>query len=528
MDDLAKQLTAEALFGPMEQVLVQELAQLCQFHNETPDGLYCVWESTKQFSSRSASFTYGFDAKGLEALKSVLQKKPKARQTPMKRLEALGRFSSNAHKSNKPLTVADAYPARTGKITSETKEQALPTRSRAPHVASKVEYRGPDMDEASRKARRFLDERIDEFAALVKEFYDIPEFGNPSSVTEGEVTVVGRIVMDSDTTSTSHVKLNEASLVLESSRSMATGVRVPLRFDTNIRVRRGRPGTNGFGLFPGAIVALRGRNGGGGWFQATELLTLPPLAPPPKSTKHEPFSMLIASGPYTSEADFEFKPWDTFVKRMEHDLPDVVLLIGPFLDCSHPHIKGGLIDSSPSTLFNDLFVERLQGFLDHSPSSIILLVPSVRDILHKYATFPQCELDHDLLNDPRIKLLPNPCTFELNGNLLGVSSVDILFHLRKDEVFKAASVIAAQEGMPLKENDSMSRLCSHLLEQRSFYPLFPPPLDIAPEVNLDISHSNELQMYNNEMQVPSLVIIPSRLKSFAKVRFDPVNNKLLN
>ena len=62
----------------------------------------------------------------------------------------------------------------------------------------------------------------------------------------------------------------------------------------------------------------------------------------------------------------------------------------------------------------------------------------------------------------------------------------------------------------------------------SFYPLFPPPLDIAPEVNLDISHSNELQMHNNEMQVPSLVIIPSRLKSFAKVRFDPVNNKLLN
>lgn len=174
MDDLAKQLTAEALFGPMEQVLVQEcmpaqsfsfgirltsspVAQLCQFHNETPDGLYCVWESTKQFSSRSASFTYGFDAKGLEALKSVLQKKPKARQTPMKRLEALGRFSSNAHKSNKPLTVADAYPARTGKITSETKEQALPTRSRAPHVASKVEYRGPDMDEASRKARRCKD-----------------------------------------------------------------------------------------------------------------------------------------------------------------------------------------------------------------------------------------------------------------------------------------------------------------------------------------------------------------------------------
>lgn len=86
--------------------------------------------------------------------------------------------------------------------------------------------------------------------------------------------MVGRIVMDGDTSSAAHVKLNEASLVLESSRSMGSGVRVPLRFDTNIRVRRARPGANGFGLFPGAIVALRGRNGGGGYFQATELLTV--------------------------------------------------------------------------------------------------------------------------------------------------------------------------------------------------------------------------------------------------------------
>lgn len=89
-----------------------------------------------------------------------------------------------------------------------------------------------------------------------------------------EVTVVGRIATDSDTSSASNVKLNEASIVLESSRSMGSGARVPLKFDVNIRIRHGRPGCGGFGLFPGAIVALRGRNGGGGWFLVSELLTV--------------------------------------------------------------------------------------------------------------------------------------------------------------------------------------------------------------------------------------------------------------
>ena len=88
------------------------------------------------------------------------------------------------------------------------------------------------------------------------------------------MAVVGRIVVDGDMSSATHVRLSETSLALESSRSAGSGARVPLRFDTNIRVRQPRSGANGFGLFPGAIVALRGRNGGGGWFNATELLTV--------------------------------------------------------------------------------------------------------------------------------------------------------------------------------------------------------------------------------------------------------------
>ena len=55
---------------------------------------------------------------------------------------------------------------------------------------------------------------------------------------------------------------------------MGSGVRVPLRFLPDVKVRGGPKGQASIGLFPGAIVALKGRNGGGGWFSVSEVMTV--------------------------------------------------------------------------------------------------------------------------------------------------------------------------------------------------------------------------------------------------------------
>lgn len=93
------------------------------------------------------------------------------------------------------------------------------------------------------------------------------------SLLQEEVVVVGRITLDSESSS-GPVKLNEASIMLESSRMMGSGARVPIRFDPEVKVRKGKRGLGGQGLFPGAIVAFKGKNGGGGSFLATEILTV--------------------------------------------------------------------------------------------------------------------------------------------------------------------------------------------------------------------------------------------------------------
>ena len=135
-----------------------------------------------------------------------------------------------------------------------------------------------------------LDDKIDEFAEIIREHYHIADLGDSSAATEvrpchqpltshinilfqDSITVVGRICLDSESSS-QNVKMNEASLILESSRMMGSGARIPLKFDAVVKVRGGSNGVGGMGLFPGAIVALRGKNGGGGWFLVEEILAV--------------------------------------------------------------------------------------------------------------------------------------------------------------------------------------------------------------------------------------------------------------
>ncbi len=55
---------------------------------------------------------------------------------------------------------------------------------------------------------------------------------------------------------------------------LSGGSRVALKFDVHLVIRNNISGARGIGLFPGAIVAMKGRNGGGGYFLVKEILTV--------------------------------------------------------------------------------------------------------------------------------------------------------------------------------------------------------------------------------------------------------------
>ncbi|KAJ4000431.1 DNA polymerase alpha/epsilon subunit B-domain-containing protein [Lentinula boryana] len=551
-EELASRLGLEVASDPK---LLAECQKICEIYGITPQELQYKWEAAtynhnNNFASvrEATRFTSDSLASVRDQIKRELeQDHGSAKRKGQVRSLASGVARINRNKMpfvlNRNMHAAQRVPEPLIKIepdaVNNTEISAGPRGLRIPGP-SRVNFRGPKNDAESKKKRAYrymfertsergqvLDTRIEEMAELVQQHYGIQELNDAVNLTDEEVFVVGRIVHDLD----SDAKLTESTLTLETSRRLSdhSGKRIPVRFHPALRIRGGAQGAGGLGLFPGAIVALKGKNSGTGSFSATEILVvcarrLPPSLSSSPSMKPSPdddsFSMYLASGPYTPDTDLNYKPWDSFSQMIRRTKPAVLVLMGPFVDTFHPLIQAGEIDQTPLDLFHRVFLDPIRDFLNLSPGSTVILVPSVRDLISTHAVYPQCEFSRLVTkSDPRIQLVPNPCTFSINDITFGATSVDVLFHLQKEKVLKRGQEVDSVVSLSPEDSgvDPLANDCRHLLQQRSFYPVFPVPFDLCSEVNLDVTHSPGLRL-DDEMEdvAPDVLILPSRLRQFCK------------
>jgi DNA polymerase alpha subunit B len=375
------------------------------------------------------------------------------------------------------------------------------------------------------EASEVLDDRIDEFAQLIQDHHKLEDnaIGNPASQRTSEIVAVGRIASDS-----LEGKLNTASLVLEASRRMGAGRRVPLKVDA----------LPGYQFFPGQIVAFRGTNASGKYFSVSEVLNapiLPPAASTPAvldsinerlggSDPEQALNLLLGSGPYTADDNLDFEALQVLCDKAASDSVDALILTGPFLDTEHPLIASGNFDLpeikgvDPDdvtllTLFHLRISQPLQRLAAAIPSITIFIVPSARDIVNRHVSWPQDKLVKKELRLPsQAKLVPNPVFVSLNETVIGISSHDILYELRHEEI--TAGKVA----------DSLARWPRHLIEQRHFSPVFPPvsrndlPKNssggLATGAMMDISYLKLGEWWNVR---PDVLITPSSLPPFVKV-----------
>ncbi len=386
------------------------------------------------------------------------------------------------------------------------------------------------------EASEVLDDRIDEFQSLVQSYHNIEysAFGNAAAESTNEVVAVGRIVSD-----TPEGKLNAASLMLETSRRTGAGLRVPLRVDSVSSE-----------FFPGQIVAVRGINASGEYFSVNEVIEMP-LLPPAASlpstidmlnervgmsedattTSPHALNIMLASGPYTANDNIAFAPFKALCEKAATSYADVLILTGPILDLEHPLIASGDFDlpDDPSIepdkatlddVFRILIGSPLRQLAEAVPNITIILIPSVRDAVNKHVSWPQEPFDKKHLNlglPKAAKVVTNPVTISLNEIVIGVSAQDVLYDLRREEV---------TIGKP-KESNLLARLPRHLIQQRHFYPIFPPTdrtslakpawrdeEAVATGLPLDVSYL-KLGLWLNVR--PDMLVTPSALSPFAKV-----------
>ncbi|KAM4056258.1 DNA polymerase alpha/epsilon subunit [Hirsutella rhossiliensis] len=384
------------------------------------------------------------------------------------------------------------------------------------------------------EASEILDDRIDDFAALVQAHHGLDDsaFDSAASQSTSQIVAVGRIASDS-----AEGKLNAASLVLETSRRTGMGFRVPLKMDA----------LPSWSFFPGQIVALRGSNAQGSEFVVAEVLEVPLLpsaasslsALEPNSERLRggpdamesdaepaPLNIMFASGPYTADDNLDYEPLHALCSRAADTHADALVLAGPFIDMDHPLIATGDFDlpedasydpdtATLTTVFKFMFAPALNRLCASNPHLVVVLVPSVRDVLDKHVSWPQDTIPRKELGVSKsVRVVSNPMTLSMNEMVLGVSSQDVLYQLRSEELATGAA-----------PGDLMGRLCRYLVEQRHYFPLFPPTDrarlprtgtadGVATGAVLDLSYLKLGEMVNVR---PDVMLVPSALPPFVKV-----------
>uniref|UniRef100_A0A8V0XAX4 DNA polymerase alpha subunit B n=1 Tax=Gallus gallus TaxID=9031 RepID=A0A8V0XAX4_CHICK len=171
---------------------------------------------------------------------------------------------------------------------------------------------------------------------------------------------------------------------------------------------------------------------------------------------------------------------------------------GPFIDTKHEQVESCRL----LLPFAELFRLCVRSLLDgtRSAGTHLVFVPSQRDAHHDFV-YPQppfvCpELPKE--DKARVHFMPDPCTLDINGVVLGLTSTDLLFHMGAEEISSSSGT-----------SDRFTRILQHILTQRSFYPLYPP----AEEMNVDYE---SFSSFASLPVTPHVLIIPSELRYFVK------------
>lgn len=353
------------------------------------------------------------------------------------------------------------------------------------------------MFEKKGERSQVLDDRIDDYATILRTAYSIDEseeFGDPSLPSQEPIWVVGRICPalpapessagqalrakaatrakagDDEMSAFGLPKLAETGVVLESSRTMGSGNRTPLVFAKGCIVKHTPQdvGTGGaattLSLFPGQIVLCRGINAGADKFSISEICFPPPLplavhtvdealdhSYSPNKLNGSSLNIVAASGPFTSDDDLKFAPWHRLMDQLEsgglpcdpstdkrRGVPDTLILTGPFLSSQHPLLP--FSTQTPSDLFARHFSTRLQTLLEKFPSTMVVLIPSTYDILNIHSAYPQPSFAKEDavgsmgLPKGHVRCLPNPSVFYVNELVVGVTSADSLGDVKAEEM----------------------------------------------------------------------------------------------
>uniref|UniRef100_A0A165YAE5 DNA polymerase alpha subunit B n=1 Tax=Daucus carota subsp. sativus TaxID=79200 RepID=A0A165YAE5_DAUCS len=228
----------------------------------------------------------------------------------------------------------------------------------------------------------------------------------------------------------------------------------------------------------GMVIGIKGDNPSGHCLIASEIIDHVPLldsndenSQPSKkqaldkdliqtdlSHAQSEISALIAGGPFTTTDNLMFEPLTELLAYARRKQPQLLILLGPFIDSEHPEIKKGTVNQTFDELFHHEILKRIQDHVEYMGSAArVILVPSIRDASHDFV-FPQPPFSiHPPDLKDQITSITNPGTFSANEVKVACCTVDIIKQLSGEEISRNAAGGSKHR---------MSTLANHILCQR--------------------------------------------------------------
>uniref|UniRef100_A0A8C5S2T8 DNA polymerase alpha subunit B n=1 Tax=Laticauda laticaudata TaxID=8630 RepID=A0A8C5S2T8_LATLA len=497
---IAFAMRKEALLLTLENLLIFEHEMLSKKITKPSRKKDDRWSNTGDIGSVQDSMevdeeeedlldTYASPSKSAQKRAITTPENPRSKRTLSGRSPRLN-FSPNSFSPS--VTPSQKYATRKNRGEVVASFGSAPGGGRARSAPSVQVYNAPHsltkpykfMFQDLMENRDVLSYKIEELGEDLKAHYKIDEFSSLMVPAQEPVTVLGQIACDSNG------KLNPQSIILEGDREHSSGAFIPIDISE----------LTDYSLFPGQVVVMEGMNSTGKKLIASKLyegVPLPFQKPTEAATDPEPRLVLVACGPYTTSDSIVYEPMVDLIETINKEKPDVCILLGPFVDSKHKQVEEGQL----IMLYDEVFKRCLKTIIEgtRSAGSHLVVVPSLRDV-HHVCIYPQppfvCELAKE--DRQRVLFVSDPCTLEIDGVIFGLTSVDLLFHMGAEEISRSSSL-----------QDRFSRILKHILTQRSYYPLYPPPEDMM--VNYE-----HFYPYASLPVTPDLLITPSDLKYFVK------------
>lgn len=255
-------------------------------------------------------------------------------------------------------------------------------------------------------------------------------------------------------------------------------------------------GVKRYSLYPGQIVAVEGTNPTRSVLNVKQFFTKGYAVKPESHRLSKDINIMIAAGPFTSGDNLCYQPLFDLMEHVAKEEPHVLILVGPFVEDNHPEIKNVSIKETFQEHFERL-VARVMQYLEGKPVKVVM-IPSYKDAHHcPVFPTPQYVIAKDKLpqNGENLYMMPDPCLLDIEGLIIGITSIDSVKHIAKVEISNMSM-------------DRLLRMADHILSQRCFYPSYPP------SINLDTKLWKKYAFFDRQ---PHILILPSDMRYFCGV-----------